>query len=297
MNWKKTLLRLLYPRLIVIICLLPISVIFLIFSLTHLSATSMIAIISYLLAFYLLIVISLKMPKIISNIKKFKSENKYAKKYFSDVHLRIRISLYSSVIWNFAFAIFQLGLAIHYNSFWFYSLFIYYVVLGIIRFFLVKHTKKYKVNEQEKLELKKYVNTGWLLLFINYALTIIVFFMVYYNRTFYHHMITSIAMAFYTFLTFTFSIINSIRYKKYKSPVYSATKNISLISGAVSMLTLETTMLTTFGRDTSPLFNQVILSLTGFAVITFAIIMAINMIIKGNKKLKTIKTIDKEKLL
>ena len=288
MNWKKVLLRLLYPRLIVIICLLPISVIVLVFSLTSLSATSIIAIVSYLLAFYLLIVISIKMPKLIYKIKKFKRENKYAKKYFSDAHLRIRISLYSSIIWNVAFAIFQLILAIQYNSFWFYSLFIYYVVLGIIRVFLVKHTKKYKVNEQERLELKKYVNTGWLLLFVNYALTIIVFFMVYYNRTFYHHMITTIAMACYTFLTFTFSIINSIRYKKYKSPVYSATKNISLISGAVSMLTLETTMLTTFGTDTSRLFNQVILSLTGFAVISFAIIMAINMIIKGNKKLKAI---------
>ena len=56
-------------------------------------------------------------------------------------------------------------------------------------------------------------------------------------------------------------------------------------------------MLTTFGTDTSPLFNQVILSLTGFAVISFAIIMAINMVIKGNKKLKAIKTVDKEKSL
>ena len=53
------------------------------------------------------------------------------------------------------------------------------------------------------------------------------------------------------------------------------------------MLTLETTMLTTFGTSESTSFSQIILSITGAAVIGFAITMAIIMIIKGNKKLKT----------
>lgn len=101
-------------------------------------------------------------------------------------------------------------------------------------------------------------------------------------------MITTIALAAYTFFTFTFAIINLVRYKKYKSPVYSSAKTISLIAGAVSMLTLETTMLTTFGADTSPLFNQIMLSLTGVAVIGFAITMAIIMIVKGRKQLREI---------
>ena len=49
-------------------------------------------------------------------------------------------------------------------------------------------------------------------------------------------------MAAYTFLTFAFAIINLVKYKKYKSPVYMSAKLISLIAGAVSMLTLETTI-------------------------------------------------------
>ena len=102
-------------------------------------------------------------------------------------------------------------------------------------------------------------------------------------------MITTIAIAAYTFFTFTFAIINLVRYKKYKSPVYSSAKTISLIAGAVSMLTLETTMLTTFGTTEGPLFNQIMLTLTGVAVIAFAITMAIIMIVKGHKKLKVLK--------
>ncbi|MBR4418641.1 MAG: hypothetical protein IKT33_01405, partial [Clostridia bacterium] len=76
------------------------------------------------------------------------------------------------------------------------------------------------------------------------------------------------------------------KYKKYNSPVYSTAKTISLIAGVVCMLTLETTMLTTFGTNESPLFGQIILSLTGVAVIGFAITMALIMIFKGNKQLK-----------
>ena len=285
-DWKKFGFNLLFPHIAVIICLLPISIAFLIFSLIYLGTESIIAIISYLLAFYVLLLISFRMPRIIKFFITFKRENKYMKKWFSDVHLRINVSLYGSLIWNIAFAIFQLGLGFYHKSFWFYSMFAYYVMLGVMRFFLVKHTRKYKANEEQKIEIKKYIVSGWLLLFMNLALAVIVFFMVYFNRTFYHHMITTIALASYTFVTFTFAIINIFKYRKYKSPVYSAAKSISLIAGAVSMLTLETTMLTTFGANESPLFSQIMLSLTGGVVILFSIVMAVIMIVKGSKQLR-----------
>ena len=201
----------------------------------------------------------------------------------------MNVSLYGSLIWNIAFAIFQLCLGFYHKSFWFYSMFAYYVMLGIMRFFLVKHTRKYKANEETVIEVKKSILCGYLLIAMNLSLTVIVFFMVYWNRTFYHHMITTIAMAAYTFFTFIFAIINLVRYRKYKSAVYSSAKKISLIAGAVSMLTLESTMLTTFGTTESPLFSQIMLSITGAVVIGFDITMAIIIIVKGNKQLKEYK--------
>lgn len=289
-KWKKIGLNLLYPHLAVIICLLPISVAFLVFALIYLGTESMLAIFSYLLAFYVLLVISFRVPRIIAYFKKLKHENKYVNRYFTDVRLRMNISLYGSLIWNIAFAIFQLVLGFYHKSFWFYSMFAYYVMLGVMRFFLLKHTRKYNANEQAEIEMKKYVFSGWLLLAMNLALAVIVFFIVYWNKTFEHHMITTIALAAYTFLTFTFAIINIVRYKKYNSPVYSAAKNISLIAGCVSMLTLETTMLTTFGATDSKLLGQILLPITGTAVIGFAITIAIIMIRRGAKYFKELKT-------
>ena len=55
------------------------------------------------------------------------------------------------------------------------------------------------------------------------------------------------------------------------------------------MLTLEATMLTTFGGGESEVFRPLMLSLTGVAVIGFAITTSVIMIVKGNKKLKAIK--------
>ena len=285
-NWKKIGNALIYPHLAIIILFLPISIALLVFSLVYYSTTNIISIISYLFAFYMLVVICFRIPRIIKFFKTIKNENKYIQKILSDVHLRIKISLYGLLIWNGAFAIFQLGLGFYHGSLWFYSMSAYYIILAIMRFFLLSHTRMYKQNEEIEKELKRYYVCGWMLLLINLALSVIIFFIVYWNRTFVHHEITTITLATYTFTTFTFAIINSIKYKKYNSPVYSASKTITLISACVSMLTLETTMLTTFGGEDSPIFRQIILGLTGLAVSVFTITMAIIMIVKGAKQLK-----------
>lgn len=286
MNWKKFGLNFLYPHLAIIICLLPISITLLTLSFIYFGSKSIPAILSYLLSFYVLLVLCLRIPRIINFFKNFKKENKYIQKWFSDVHLRMNVSLYGSLVWNIAYALFQLVLGFYYKSFWFYSMFAYYIILGIMRFFLIKHTRKYKPNEEAVFELKKSILCGWLLIIMNLALAVMIFFIVYLNKTFNHDMITTIAMAVYTFFTFTFAIVNLVRYRKYNSPVYSSAKTITLIACAVSMLTLETTMLTTFGTGENPLFSQIMLSLTGVGVICFALTMAIIMIVKGNKQLK-----------
>ena len=288
-NWKKIGYNLLYPHLAVIIILLPISIAFLTFSLIKLGSESIIAIISYLLSFYVLVVICARVPQMIVFFKKVKQENKLVKRYCSDVRFRINVSLYGSLIWNITFAIFQLCLGFYHKSFWFYSMFAYYVILGIMRFFLLSHTRKYEANEQVEIEIKKSILCGWLLIFMNLALAVIVLFLVFFGKTFYHHMITTIAMAAYTFFTFTFAIIDLFRYRKYKSPVYSNSKIISLIAASVSMLTLETTMLTTFRTEESVMLGKILIPLTGIAVIGFAITMAIMMIVKGNNQLKETK--------
>ena len=142
-----------------------------------------------------------------------------------------------------------------------------------------------------QIELYKYRACGWIFLLMNLALSLVVFFMLYWNRTFQHHMITAIAMAAYTFTSFVFAIINVVKYRRYNSPVYSATKAISFASACVSMLTLTSTMLTTFDDGTMGTIDKKwILGCTGVAVLAVVVAMAIRMIVKATKQLKEIKT-------
>ena len=145
-------------------------------------------------------------------------------------------------------------------------------------------------------ELVKYRGCGVVFLVMNLALSVMIFFMVYWNRTFIHHEITTIAMAAYTFASLTLAIINVVKYRKYNSPVYSAAKAISLAAACVSMLTLESTMLTTFSDGGMDLLSRrIMLGVSGGVISVFIITMAIYMIVHGNEKMRLLNTAEEQK--
>ncbi len=290
-TFKKICKALLLPHMAVMIILVPVSAAFLIFSMVILGTDTVPAYISYVLSAYTLTVWCLKIPNIIRFFQNFKRENKYAQRWFSDIHLRTNFMLYASLLWNTAYALFQLWLGFTNSTFWYYSLAEYYICLALMRLFLSLHTRKHSRGEAMYEELKKYRICGWIFLIMNLVLTVMIFFMIYWNRTFHHAQITTIALAAYTFTTFTFAIVNIVKYRKYNSPVYSASKAISLSAACVSMITLTSTMLTTFDDGTLDLaFRRWMLALIGGAVSVFIIGMAIYMIVQSTKKLKMLNT-------
>lgn len=287
MDWKRFGKALLFPHIAVMTVLLPTAAVFCIYSMLYTGTESATAIASYVLAFYTLTVWCIRVPWLITAFKRIKNENKYVDIWRKDARLRVNVSLYGTLIWNTAYALFQLGLGFVHHTFWYYSLAAYYILLAVMRFFLVRHSRRHDPGAKMREELIRYRACGILLLVMNLALALIIFFMVYWNRTFLHHEITTIAMAAYTFTAFTFAVINTVRYRKYNSPIFSASKAISLASACVSMLTLECTMLTTFGDGTMTAFTRrLFLGISGGVISVFIIIMAVCMIVRSNKELK-----------
>ena len=290
MHLKKIAKALIFPHISVMIALLPVTTALLIYSMVFADTESVTAIISYIIAAYTLMIWCCKIPYLIKFFKTFKSENKYARIWQEDVRLRVNVSLYGTLIWNTAYALLQLGMGFEHKTFWFYSLAGYYISLAVMRFFLVRHTSKHRHGEKIADELKKYRACGIIFLIMNTALALMIFFMVYWNRTFNHHEITAIALAAYTFTSFTIATVNIVKYRKYNSPVFSASKAINLASACVSMLTLESTMLTTFGDGTMSLTERrILLGTSGAAISVFIIAMAIYMIVQSTKKIKLLK--------
>lgn len=276
----------LFPPAAVLICLLPFAAGLLVYSMLTLEETAPLRIASYVIAFYTLTVWCIRVPAIYRRAVSIKNNDRYVRRWLDDAQLRMNVTLGGSAVWNSAYAVLQLSLGIYHSSVWFYALAAYYTTLAVMRSSLIHHTARHRPGEKRHDELVRYRVCGIIFLLTNIALSAMMFQMIVEGRTVLHHEITTIAMATYTFTALTMSIVNVIRYKRYNSPAMSASKAISLASACVSLLTLENTMLSTFGTDMTPTVRRLFLSLSGGAISCFIIVMAIYMIVQSSKRLR-----------
>ena len=91
---------------------------------------------------------------------------------------------------------------------------------------------------------------------------------------------------FYATIT---AAVNVVKFRRYRKPVLSAAKVINLTAALVSMLSLETAMLTQFGAADDPVFRQIMTASTGAGVSMIVLGMAVFMITSSTKQLKSIK--------
>ena len=69
----------------------------------------------------------------------------------------------------------------------------------------------------------------------------------------------------------------------------SAAKVVSLTAALVSMLSLETAMLTQFGAADDPVFRRIMTASTGAGISILVLGMAVFMIIRSTKQMKYIR--------
>lgn len=290
---KKLGKALLFPKNAVLLLLLPTATVALVYAFVGLNETNPLRIAAYVLSFYTLTVWCLRVPRLVNAVRRIKADNRYARRWLSDARLRMNVTLTGNVVWNGAYAALQLGLGLRYRSAWFYSLFGYYFCLAFMRFFLLRYSLRQRPGEDMPRELRHYRACGRVFLLMNLALSGMMLFMILEDRAARHHEVVTIAMAAYTFTSLTMAIVNVVRYRKYQSPVFSASKVVSLASASVSMLTLEASMLTTFSDGgMSPQTQTLFLALSGGAVSILIITMAVYMIAKSSRTLKNSEEID-----
>ena len=130
MDCRKIGKALLFPPIAIMIVLLPVAAVLLVYSMVFIGTESVIAMTSYVLAAYTLTVWCMKIPRLIRFFKTFREENRYTRRWLEDTRLRVNVSLYGSLIWNTAYAVFQLGLGFWHHSFWF---FLWQVTIFLLR--------------------------------------------------------------------------------------------------------------------------------------------------------------------
>ncbi len=285
---KRLLIEILFPPVAFTAILVPTAAALLIYTFVKEDPASTLTYVSYFLSAYALTLVCVRVPAVWRKAKAIQRKNKYISWYTSDARLRVKLSLYGSLAMNCVYALMQLWLGFVNHSVWFYALSGYYVLLSIMRYFLLREARKNRFGKDKYHEYLLYRLCGVLLAAMNLVLGAIVFYIVVQNRGFQYHYIMTIAMAAYTFFTFTMAIVNLVRYRKYESPVMSASKAISFAAALVSMLSLETAMLTAFGEEDNAFFRQVMTACTGVAVCLTVLATAVFMTVRSTKEIRKI---------
>lgn len=252
-----------------------------------------IAYVSYVWSAYALIITITGITGIVRLIKQWVKAHPLVKKlldipfvgrYLQEDRFRSEAALYRGFLINLFYAGVKMFSGILYSSVWFVTLAVYYILLAIMRFSLLHHVRKSEGNKASAW--KRYRLCGVVLLFMNFALSGIVVLVVHQNRGFEYPGMLIYIMAMYAFYAVIMAVRNVVKFKKYGSPVLSAAKAINLTAAMVSMLSLETAMLTQFGAADDAGFRRRMTASTGGGVCVIVLGMAVYMIIHATGKLK-----------
>lgn len=207
-------------------------------------------------------------------------------RYFTDASFKMQVSLYRSLGLNVLYAAMKLGFGIYYRSMWFGTLAVYYFLLAVARFALVRYARKHEFGAYLLPEWKRYRLCGVVLLLLDLALCGEAFLVVCRNESFHYAGYMIYVMAMYAFYCVTAAIRDVVAFRKFCSPVMSAAKALQLAKALVSMLALETAMLEQFGKADGERFRTVMTGCTGGGVCLVILGMAIYMIRRSGDEIK-----------
>lgn len=287
---KAILKKLLYPAIWIQLLLAAVSSAALAYIFVNGMEENPLSAFAYVLSAYTLTVITISCIQVFpARFKKAKQkiyENKYGNRYITDAAFRIHISLYFSLAVNLLYAASNLISYHHNRSVWFIILTAYYSILALMRFLLVRYVNKVEIGKQLITEFKCARLCAFILLTLNLILTGAVLMILYQSKGFVYPGVMIYVMALYTFYVTINSTVSIFKHRKYNSPIMSTAKIISLAAALVSMLSLETAMLTAFAAENTTETNRTMVALTGAGVSVIIITLSVFMIVKTTKSIK-----------
>ncbi|MCI5923308.1 MAG: hypothetical protein SOR38_10615 [Oscillospiraceae bacterium] len=298
MKQAKTILRkLLYPPKEVLYFLSPVVFVALIFVFAVGKQGSWPAYLIYSMSVYSLIILVAALLQCFRCIKKHISGSKAVEKlssyaavnrYLTDLSFKGKVSIYQGMTVNILYALFRTITGIMYSSVWFISMAVYHFVLYGMRAYLIVAFK----NRDAKADLYEYSCYGKIarfLFLLNIPMGGMIWLMIKTNSGFSYPGYVIYLSALYTFCTMGMSIGNLVKFKKLGSPILSAAKMLNFVSAMMSVLGLQTAMISAFSTNGEE-YRKLMNTLTGSLVYGTVVIIAVYMIIKASVERKKVVT-------
>ncbi len=208
-------------------------------------------------------------------------------RYFKDLAFRGSISIYQGIAVNLFYVAFRIMAAIRYASVWFLSMAVYYLVLGGLRAYLIVCYRR----RTPELERRCYHTTAWFLFLLNIPMGGMIVLMVRTDSGFSYPGYVIYLSALYTFYTMITSAINLIRFRRLGSPILSAAKVLNFVAAMMSILGLQTAMISRFSENGED-YRKMMNAITDGFVYGIVILIAIYMLLHGRYLRKKVESVE-----
>ena len=290
MVWKKIGKKLLFPPIWMMVILVIASAVALTLIFVKGMEKTIPAYVVYALAFYTLSVVTIfcamVLPKQYRTIRQKIYDHPLGNRYMTDRVFRTNISLSISFVISMLYVGINLWSWHMLGSYWFMVLAVYYVIMAVMRFLLVRYVRIQKIGTNMLGEWKRSRVCACILLLINLSLSGAVLMILYQHRGYDYPGVMIYVMALYTFYALTMSVVDMVKYRKMGSPVMSTAKIVSLSAALVSMLNLETAMFAQFGGEMTRENQQIFIILTGAGISITVVTLSVVLIVKATKEIR-----------
>ncbi len=292
---KKYFFSILFPHPVLATAIILSSIVALVLVFVYNATETFFAPIIYAFSFYGLCIFTARTVTTIKSARKYIKSHKHYTKISKDHEFKTRLSIKIGMIINLLFAVFKLVTGLWFQSGWFVQVAVYYFVLITIRFVLVmKDSKTLGSNKELRIhQWKTYRLCGILLFLLNATISVMVVRVIWQNKGFSYPGFIIYAMAAYTFYRFIIAIIKLVKSKNL-NPILLSAKALDLSIALMSMFSLQTAMLTSFGGETPEETRLLLNTFTGIAVCVAIVCIAIIMIFKSNRQIKNISFLSEE---
>ena len=230
-------------------------------------------------------------PKMKSGIIEWMESREFTYLILRNFGFRTLIFAIGSFFMSVLFSAFNAYMGIANRSIWYGALATFYIALALLRGgVLVYHKnrigKKKRAKNEEYVKAKIYRNSGIITLILNVALSSAIAQMIFSDAHFSYMGWTIFAYAFYAFYKITVSIISLVKAHKQTDLTVRAIRNINLVDALVSILALQTALLTTFGDGAMNI--SLMNTMTGIVVSALSVAIGVYMIVSAHKKMQEI---------
>ena len=204
-----------------------------------------------------------------------------------DRRFSIVFSAGCTLVINLAYGLGHAVLGVMEASSWLLVMAAYHILLGVMRFGAVL-TERRHTSERFVMRL-----CGGILVVLAIILGASTALSILQDRAMPHGLIIMLIIAIYTFWKLTRAIVHTVQAHQSGTPLTKTIRNITLASALAAMMTMQRSMLASFGADMPAgdvlLFN----ALTGGGVFLIVLLMGFNMIFeeKGYEKMANSKLV------